>query len=216
MEEMEGLMLVKTEDVQAYVSSEQVSAARIVWSGGGGGSGGGNDGGDISLGMPGFLRPVAGLFAPFREAGTSSELPGQGRIAVDGAELYLRIVTAGDSVMVTQKGEPVCTVWTGEQLGTLPRWALELEGDEPFEPWTGYAKNGAKLYADRWLGGSGSGLKMNAPVTVLLPADDVCFVEVNGQQGYMRTEEISEKQIVWSGGGGGSSGGSGEWTAPVL
>ena len=215
IEEFGDLVLVKTETVQGYTDAARISPVRIVWSGGGsGGSSGGADGGDISLGSRSFLRPIAGLFSRRMEEEKQEVIPKQGRILADGAELYLQIVTAGDTVMVTAEEERLCTIWTGEETGTLPRWALQLEGDEPFGEWQGFAKNKAKLFENYWLTGNSEELKLNTKITVLLQTDDGYFVEANGRQGYMNAADVSEKQIVWS--GGGSSSGSGEWTAPVL
>ena len=214
VEEFGDLVLIKTETGQGYTDASRISPVRIVWSGGGGGSSGGADGGDISLGSRVFLRPVAGLFPARMEEEKHEALPKQGRILADGAELYLQIVTAGETVMVTAEEEKVCTIWTGEETGTLPRWALYLDGEDPFPEWQGFAKNGAKLYGDYRLAGSCEELKLNTKITVLLRTDEGFYVEANGRQGYMAEGDISEKQITWTGGGG--SGESGEWTAPVL
>ncbi len=214
MEELGDVILVKTDTAQGYADASCFSPVRITWSGGGGGGGGGADGGDIFLGNRRFLKPVEGLAPVYTEEKTGEGFPAQGRILADGAELYLQLLTAGDSVMVTEKEEKFCTVWTGEETGTLPRWALYLEGDEAFREWQGFAKNKAKLFESYHLTGAGEELKMNAKITVLLQTDDGYYVEANGRQGYMAAGDISEKQIVWNGGGGSGSGG--EWTAPVL
>lgn len=215
IEELGDIILVKTDAAQGYADASRFSPVRITWSGGGGGgSGGGADGGDIFLGIRSFLQPVEGLFPSYMEEEAAEGLPERGRILADGAELYLQLVSAGESVMVTEKEEKICTIWTGEEKGTLPRWALYLEGDEAFREWQGFAKSKAKLFENYRLAGTGEELKLNTKITVLLQTDGGYYVEANGRQGYMAAGDISEKQIVWSGGGGSS--GEGEWTAPVL
>ena len=217
IEEFGELLLAKTDTVQGYIDASSVSSVRIVWSfSEGGGGGEGNDGGDISLGYRSSLRPVAGLFLNRMEEEKSESIPEQGRILADGAELYLQITAEGDTLMVISAEEQNCCIWTGMEIGTFPRWALRMEGDEVFSEWQGFANSNAKLFEDYRFAGSCEKLKLNTVITVLLQTDRGCYVEANGHRGYMKETDISQKQIVWSAGGESSDGSSGEWTAPVL
>lgn len=232
-------LVVSVEDTIGYMLSSSVSEHYIQsWSGGGGGSSGGSsggggsaDGGDISLTAarassccPSFLavsdsRSELKLLSSESESEAEPEYSGTARTIVDGAELWLTVFEPGDEVRVAQCDELECTVYYERQFAAIPRCFVRLEGEEAYEPWTGYAKK-AYIYKSHLLNDpEPERLSTNTKLTVTGELESCYVVEYNEEQFFVPKEQVSEDKIYeysgYSGGGGGGSSG-GDWTAPAL
>lgn len=179
---------------------------------GGGGSSGGQDGGDIHLGA------VIGGAKIRRLADAST-----GTVVANGTELYCALLSSGDAVKVLEADDETCTLYYSlDVTGTVPRWLIEMEGDEGYEPWDGYARPKAVVYPDHRMVQEGTALATNTVVTVLWDIGDGNYVAtIDGETlGYIAAQNVQATKIVFStgggGGGGGDSSGGQEWTEPVL
>ena len=183
-----------------------------------GGSTTGVDGGDITLGAIGGTR---GRYVSLAAVG----YPKTGKVLADGTEGYLRFLKAGETVTVIEidpgkdkdriEGDEKCILSDSGRTGTVPRWEVILEGDEPYQEWTGYSVINGELYDNyRLLGKPIQTLRLNSELKVIFATQDVLVVKTDTDYAYIAQEDVTEKPTVYSGGGGG--GGEAEWTAPVL
>ena len=183
-----------------------------------GGSTTGVDGGDITLGAIGGTR---GRYVSLAAVG----YPKTGKVLADGTEGYLRFLKAGETVTVIEidpgkdkdriEGDEKCILSDSGRTGTVPRWEVILEGDEPYQEWTGYSVINGELYDNyRLLGKPIQTLRLNSELKVIFATQDVLVVKTDTDYAYIAQEDVTEKPTVYSGGGGGNS--EAEWTAPVL
>ena len=219
IDEFGPYLLVEKDDVQGYILSSETGNAPVYYSGGGssggsgGGSSGGADGGDIQLG---FSIVQKGGFVPLADNPL-------GLVWGDGAELYLTLLQPGETVKVLSFDEERCQLYLDGQIGTVPRWAIQLETDEPYEAWDGYAAKSITLYKDYRMLVPARDVNLNTPLNVLNDFGEMMLVELEDELYYAKPNSVSHTVIQYSyspggGSGGGSSGGSsgGEWTDPVL
>ena len=243
IDEFGPYLLVEKDEARGYILASEVGSAPVRYGGGGGGSSGGSgggsggssggssgggssggaDGGDIQLG---FSNGQAGGFVRLSDDPLATVLG-------DGAELYLALFQPGEAVRVLDYDEESCLLYLGGLIGTVPRWAIQLETDEPYEAWEGYAAGSMTLYGDYRERVSAHEIGLNTPLKVLNDFGELLLVEYEGELYYAEADSVSQTQIQRrtggggggssSGGGGGSSGGSsgggssgGEWTEPVL
>ena len=204
----DGWLLAETDGVTGYIPDGLVSESTFKVGSGGGKSSGGSghiDGGDIALAFQ------------YRERGQIVRLAasGKGTVLADGAEVYILLPGAGDTVSVKERGSELCTVVVGGQEGSVPSWLVFMDGDGELSYWDGYARHDAVWYRDYRMITEPIKLKVNDEVRVLLELGDRLFVDVSGEKGYMRADFVSETPIpIRSGGSGGSSGP--EWTEPKI
>ncbi|MCQ2558006.1 MAG: hypothetical protein MJ135_02695 [Oscillospiraceae bacterium] len=214
------LALVAKDDVQGFASMDDLGSAKVYSGGGGGGSGssGGGmaDGGDISLGTPALHLKLSEQSIPEREL----KIPGTGTVFADGTEVYLKIFTQGEEAGILSCDDNTCQVLVNGKEGTLPRFAVSLPEEDPYEVWTGYITEkttAAPEYRSLYLE---IPLKRGQEVQVVDQTGDERFVvEADGQSMYLAIEKVSAKKPASNYYGGGSSGGSSggsDWTPPAL
>lgn len=237
LEDLGGCYLVQTEDGLGYILTDSVSQypARSGGSGGdsggsssggssggsgGSGSSGGQDGGDISL----------TAFHPddFKVVLLSSKV--MATVLADDAEVYAIYLNRGDIVKVTEYDEKTSTIYLDGIYAQLPRIFVRLEGDVPYEVWTGYTRWNAEAYDNPYLLGEPTLLlKTNTEVKILEDLGYCYVAEIGDYIFFLRPEQVSKWKATSGSGnnsdGGGNSGGSsdggsssggGEWTPPAL
>ena len=235
LDEFGDLMLVRSDRSEGYISAALVSPVWISSSAGDGNNStesgqdssgsafiGGEDGGDITLGgrKTGAVVPVM-LSARYEELQSGNKAPTQGMILADGTELYLGIVYPGDELMVLSAEGRITEIYTSRGTGTLPRWAVLLGDEDPYETWNGYAAYDAKLYDSYRLTGVYKGINLNTEISVILQTDDGYFVRLSdGTYGYTDRTAVSRNMTVFYESGDDSAPATepdvGEWTDPVL
>lgn len=212
-------MLVEYEGGAGYVLAEQVSQWYLK-SGGGSSSGGGGsqDGSDVDLG--GLSATGGSWYAlPLGEYyGTEYEAmdPTGATVLADGTEGYVRVLSREETVKVAEVGEESCMLLIGMELYEAPRWAIALEGDEAYTPWSAYSRYGTVAYGEYQLQSQVAEFTVNQRVEVVDAIESLSLyvVKLETGFGYVPMEGLSDTQI-YVGGGGSSSGGS-EWTPPAL
>ena len=223
IDEFGDLMLVEADGVKGYLKSELTRETKVSygysggWDGGGGGGGGGGgaDGGDIQLSYSSQGYTLQLLTE------VTYSFPYNGMVLADEAEGYLTIYKGGESVMVTNRGDEVSTVYDGVNFASVPAWLLIFDLDEPYETWTGYAKSGTLAYNDYRMYDLNRKLDSNTEVEVIYAIGDNLIIEKDDEILFTEKTNISEERISygysggWDGGGGGGGGG-GDWTPPAL
>lgn len=228
-------LYIRWDDQEGYADASKISKNR----GGGGGSGssGGGGGGAVdgtgfdfgSLSAAGETWKATLLGAYFgpemekAEAETETEeeafVPGMGKVIAHDIEAYITLTLRDDEVKVTEQTEETVIIWLADEFyGTLPRWLIQMEGDEAYETWEGYVKRNAVVYEEYQMRNELESPKTNTKVTVLDELPDCYVVELeDGRIGYMELDGVSETKVSSGGGGSGSSGGGGAvWTPPAL
>ena len=223
LEDLGNCYLICYEEETGYVSADKIGKNRQ--SSGGGGSGGGSsgggsgvDGGDISLFANLHLELLA-VITP-----QEGETTGQAIVLADGAEVILGYFDRNDTVpVVTEDGfaesrEGYYTIYMNGLYAYVSKTLVQMEGEETYTAWDGFSKSKAKVYDNFWLQGTPvDKLNVNTKVHVLYELENCCFVEVEGQTGYMKKSDVGEKRFSTGGGGSGSGGGGGaEWSPAVL
>ena len=232
LDEFGGLMIVKTKKSEGYIDAAFVSPVRVPWSDGANNSGdsgqksggsaytGGTDGGDITLGNRRTETAVPILLSARYEPKSADKLPARGVILADGTELYLGIVYPGDELMILSAEGKTAEIYTPRGTGTLPRWAVLLGDEEPYDAWNGYASYGAKLFGSWRLTGANNDIRLNTRLTVILETDNGYFVQLSdGRYGYVDRAAVSRTMIVIENNDedpGAAYPEVGEWTEPVL
>lgn len=204
VDELGDLLLIEWDDGrQGCVRQGQISNKRI--SGGSGGA----DGGDIVLGWR--ARPLSKAeFAGAAEP-EASFAPCSGTVRCNGTEAYLFVFDRGDRVFVTGHEDAYCTVLLDGAEGRLPARLVCMDGEADYEPWTGYAVDGAQLYGDWRLCVPAAALDRNTEVRVLDDLGGCYLAEAGGRSGWISADEVQTERSRSSGGSGG-----GEWTEPLL
>lgn len=211
IDELHGIAMVKLDGNIGFVSTEQVQGSRYSTGGGGGGSA---DGGDISLACIGspMLRRF-GILLMTADGTASPTYPCTGTAFADDTELYILVTQAEQELKVTEYDDGSCTVYTGEKLGTVPRWAVILGETERYERWTGYAKSGAKAYDNLAMEGEGDKLTVNSEVDVIYETDGGLYIVIHKEKiAFVPADGISKNKTAVNNGGNGG----GEWTPPAL
>lgn len=205
LEDLGWCYLVQLEEGTGFISKDQLSSYPIT---GGSGGGTGADGGDISMGVPGGADLLS-TFVP-----QEGETVGEATVLADGTRALLGWFNRGDMIPLAEDGfaEPVDgyrTIYVNSLFAYVP----EIGFPEAMEPWTGYARWGAKLCGDLYLLDTDpDALNTNAQLTVLQELEACYLVEFEGKLGYVPKDMVSATRS--SGGGGGNGGG--EWSPPVL
>lgn len=81
---------------------------------------------------------------------------------------------------VSAGSEDMCTVLINDQEVLLPERILRLEDAAAYEPWTGYAAEGATLFSDYALSTGAIELGLNQELTIVDEAGSVLVVERDG------------------------------------
>jgi len=219
-----GWALIEWDGGSGYVDVENLSDQRIVYrpAGGGGGGGGPMDGTDVNMGDLSVVvngeNGVAKLGAyvgPEYEAFETCP----GVILSKDTEAYLCIFLRGDEVKVTEVGEEECEIWVKDFFARIPRWAVRLEGDEEYTVWSAYAANKAVAYTEYQLRHELKTFNMNDRVDVVdeLVEVELYVIEIDGEFGYMKLDDLSETAYAaYYGGGGGGGGGTPDWSIDVM
>ena len=214
-----GRSLVNYGNQTGFMKADDLSAGyqgNYYYGGGGGATG--QDGGDITLGAVSGAR---GRYVPLAAVG----YPKTGKVLADGTEAYLRLLKAGEAVTVVEidpgkdkdklEGDEKCILSEGGLTGSVPRWAVILDGDEQYQEWTGYSDVNSELFDNyRMLGKPVQTLRLNSELKIVYAAQDVLVVKTETGYAYIAQEEVSERPTVYAGGGAG--GGEADWTPPVL
>ena len=226
----EGWLLVQWDDNTGYVDADKISRWPISSGKSSGGSGSsGNSGsssesseasGDINLDRVAYYGPE------------KTDVEDTGLVLADNVSAILCITIRDDEVKVTAADEEVCELYLEGYTATVPRWLLRLEGDEEYEPWTGYAKWSAVVWEEFQMRNERKTLTTNTEVLVLDELPDCYVVEVDGEIGYAALDMISQNRFYTSGGGSGSGSNSGNsgsgssggsssgtsdtWTPPIV
>ena len=226
-------MIVKSDKAEGYIRSALVSrnwisvpqyggAGSQGHNSGGSASSGGADGGDITLGVTPSRNIYPVLLSTHREYQPSDNSVSfsEGAILADGVELYLGIVYPGDELMVLSENNTTAEIYTSRGIGTLPRWAVLVGDEDPYETWNGYAGYEAKLYDSYRLAGASVDIKLNTELTVIMETDNGLFVQLpDGRFGYMAKSTVSRNMTVVyyeEPGKRADSSPVSEWTDPVL
>lgn len=204
LEDLGWCYLVQLEEGTGFISKDQLSSYPIT---GGSGNGTGADGGDISMGVPGGVDRLS-TFVP-----QEGEVSGKATVLADGTRALLGWFNRGDRIPLAEDGfaEPV-DGYRAIYVNSLFAYVPEIGFPEAMEPWTGFARWGAKLCGDLYLLDTDpDALNTNAQLTVLQELEACYLVEFDGKLGYVRKDMVSTTR---SSGGSGNSGG--EWSPPVL
>ncbi len=147
-----------------------------------GGSAGASDGvsgGDAPSDASASADDTDGGASPTAEAGGPS---GEAGIWDDAPELSAEEkVEKGAEV----DAEPTCTVLLNGREVSLPAKLLRLETDDPYQPWSGFALEGACLFEDYQLTRQGAQLAPGDELAVIDAAGSVLIVERDGALFYI-------------------------------
>lgn len=232
-------LLIQWEGGQGYVDADQISKWYInSGSKGSGGSSGGSSGGGSSAPKDGTDVPLDSLSAADFQAeltllgayyGPEMEeefTEDEGLVLAQDVEAYICLLIRDDEAKVTAYDEETCTIYLEDGLtAQLPRWLLRLEGDEEYEPWTGYSRWNGVVYEEYQMRNEMQKLYTNKQVLVLDELPECYVVEIDGVIGYMELGTVSQTRISTGGGSGSSGGGSGggggggssdTWTPPAM
>jgi len=210
VDELDYCYVVKVGEESGFIPKDQVSENYIRYSGGGGG-GGGADGGDISLSFGGIV-----ILSAIEQSG---EVTGTAEVLADGAQVILGYYDREElAPVVAEEGfapawEGYYTLYLDGMYAYLPKNLAQLEGEEAYAQWDGFAGYKAVVYDNRLMQGEGVKIGVNTYVTVLWDGGDFYVVSINGDVGYMVVEEVGQNRFATGSGGGG---GGGDWTPPAL
>jgi len=209
--------------IQVYVYTGPTTGGTTGGNTGDGGGGapavtappaGPSDGTDVDMGQLSATqdaRPLLTLLG-------AELLPGEKQdvILSRDTEGYVYVLARGNTVKVTGWDERECTILVRGVFPKLPRWLVQLEGDESYEPWTGYAKNDAVVWGEYQQRNELARLKLNVQVKVVdyLEEQDLYVVTWGHAFGYMEPESLSRSETVtntpsvWVPPAGGNTGGN--------
>ncbi|WP_165171914.1 hypothetical protein [Adlercreutzia sp. ZJ242] len=91
--------------------------------------------------------------------------------------------------------EDLCTVVINDQEVTLPEKLLRLESAAAYEPWEGYALEGALLYADYGLTGDARELEVNEALNVVDSIGTTLVVDVDGTAFYIDEVHVGKEPV---------------------
>lgn len=134
-----------------------------------------------------------------------------GTVTANGAPVYLKWLSRGDSVNVAGTYDAAYTVVkTDLGFGLIETRLLLACDEEPYSTWTGYARWGTTLYDNYDLSGEPIWtLQTNQEITVLDVLENCYLVETESGNGYVSIDKVSKWQTHSGGGDGGGGGGGG-------
>ena len=217
IEGKENWLHIKWNGGEGYVEASGISPNPIVYTNGG--SSGPQDGTDIDLGslsasgVTGGVQLLSSYYGPIFTEMEAVE----GTILTNECEAYMYLYSRGDEAKIHEVGEETCIVLIEGQLVTIPRWLVQMEGDEAYEPWTGYTAS-VDVYSKHQMREIYEVRQMNVneKVNVIDKLPHCYVVEVDGEICYIALDAVSKTPFTVSKGNGGGSSSSGEWTPPAL
>ena len=209
LDELNYCYVVKLEEGTGYIQKEQVSKYYIQYSG----KESGNDGGDISLSDRGGSGLRYGGVVTLSAIKQSGDVTGTAEVLADGTQVILDYYDREElASVIIEAGfapdwEGYYTLYVDGMYAYLPENLAQMEGEEAYAQWDGFAGYSARVYANRLLQGESTGVGVNTAVTILWDGGDFYVVSIDGNVGYMRADQVSAKRY--------STGGS-DWTPPVM
>ncbi|WP_165054695.1 hypothetical protein [Adlercreutzia sp. ZJ305] len=91
--------------------------------------------------------------------------------------------------------EDLCTVVINDQELTLPEKLLRLESAAAYEPWEGYALEGAFLFGDYGLAGDARELQVNEALNVIDSIGTTLVVDVDGTAFYIDETHVGKEPV---------------------
>ena len=146
--------------------------------------------------VPPTTEPVV-TEPPVTEPPAPSSVPG---LALTNHVVVIRSFLERGSVIdiVGEFDENYYVAKTEDGYGLIEKLIVRLDGQQPYEAWTGYAQGGASLFAGYHLPKANvRNLDMNTPVQILELFEDICLVQVGEELGYMLRSQISAAPIVY-------------------
>lgn len=206
LDELKYCYVVKYGETVGFIAKGQVSRNKIQYSGGGGGSA---DGGDISLGFGGIVT--------LSTVEQSGDVTGTAEVLADGTQVILGYFDREEPAPVVAE-EGFAPAWDGYYTlylnglyAYLPQNLVLLEGEAPYEQWSGYTGYSGAVYESYLLLGDSKNVNLNTSVTVLWDGGEFYVVSINDAIGYMAKDKVSPNRYVTGGGGGGD-----DWTPPIM
>lgn len=223
LEDLEDVLLVKTEGTQGYISADQISAYQIPTEPPKEDSNVGQDGGDVSLGCRGGITLLAAV------APQEGQVTGTAQVLADGVPILLGWFHRGEeAALITEEGfapekEGCYTVYLKGICGYVDKDLIAREG-EVYTPWDAYAVYGARLYRGYDLRGDAIlEPQINTRIRVLQDLGSCYLVAVDGREGYMEKHHVSDHFIDLGSSGPANEGSDNsappvedEWSPPVL
>ena len=208
----EDWLRIEWAEGNGYAHIDDISETMIV-ANRGGGNGGAQDGTDVSMGDLALVLEKKPDIVPLASCISQEIEPIANAPALTlthETRAYLFLTERDDELKVTKVDEETCEIYTNGFYATAPRWLFRMDGDEAYEPWTGFAKGG-EMFGEYQMRNVLAELNTNDQVLVIDELPTCYVVEFDGQIGYVLLDDISETQIVARRGGGG-----GDWTPPAL
>ena len=205
LDELKYCYVVKYGETVGFIAKGQVSRNKIQYSGGGGGSA---DGGDISLGFGGIVT--------LSTVEQSGDVTGTAEVLADGTQVILGYFDREElAPVVAEEGfapdwEGYYTLYLNGLYAYLPQNLALLEGEAPYERWSGYTGYSGAVYESYLLLGDSKNVNVNTSVTVMWDGGEFYVVSINNTIGYMAKDKVSPNRYATGGGGGG------DWTPPAM
>lgn len=232
LEDLGDVLLVESGEIKGYIRKTQVSAYQIPTEQPKEEKKEGQDGGDIVLGWQGGVALLAAV------APQEGQVTGQATVLADGVPILLGWYDRNEeAALVAEEGfapekAGYYTVYLKGICGYVEKNLILKEGEQIYTPWDGYAVYGSKLYRGYDLRGDEiAAPQINSRIRVLQDLGSCYLVAVNGQEGYMPKEFVSEYFINLGGESSQDSSGNKEesgnadnsgsteepeWSPPVL
>ena len=203
LDELKYCYVVNYGETVGYMAKGQVSRNKIQY------SGGGADGGDISLGFGGIVT--------LSTVEQSGDVTGTAEVLADGTQVILGYFDReGLAPVVAEEGfapdwDGYYTLYLNGLYAYLPRNLALLDGEAPYEQWSGFTGNSGAVYESFLLLGDRKNVNVNTSVTILWDGREFYVVSINDTIGYMAKDKVSPNRYATGGGGGG-----GDWTPPIM
>ena len=205
LDELKYCYVVKYGETVGFMAKGQVSRNKIQYSGGGGSA----DGGDISLGFGGIVT--------LSTVEQSGDVTGTAEVLADGTQVILGYFDREElAPVVAEEGfapewDGYYTLYLNGLYAYLPQNLALLEGEAPYEQWSGYTGYSGAVYESYLLLGDSKNVNLNTSVTVLWDGGEFYVVSINDAIGYMAKDKVSPNRYATGGGGGGD-----DWTPPIM
>ena len=151
-----------------------------------------------TLALKDSTQPTTETTLPTEPAETEPPAPETvpGTVKADKTAVMLTTANRGDTLdLVGEYDENHYVVKLDPGYGLVEKRLVRLDSEGPFQPWSGYADYGAKLYPDYLLRGTAQELYLNLQVTVKEDLGDVLLVQSGDTLGYISADRVSPYQI---------------------
>lgn len=127
----------------------------------------------------------------------------------DGVGVVGRTFARGEALRVTAQENGFYAVDAEDGTWLVESWLVRMDGEKAPKAYTGYARNGAEVFASPYLEGEPMEiLSKNAKLKVEDAFGTILRVTLaDGREGYVRAASVSKSRSSSGGSGGGSSGG---------